>query len=357
MKHSRVVSVLAVAVCFLLSAPPFIFADGPSEFEQTPTGSYTATVPFIPDEGSSTPNTAPLDIIPPVNPIMEAWQNPSPLSIGEMGFREVIFKRPEAMTEEEAAQMLQSLSGMIDLFIKTSTDEAAIKQYADANDLIKAFLLQSTSNGMDLLGSSEAGFSIGNSDETDEKDRWTALNTWRKVNEILNSALPMTQTRYPALSPSGDLIQRFAHFVVSNVQIAKERVEDGSLRKARKFSLTDLDVQDVPTNGSVADQPGHDGVLYAVVESLVLTSQDAKTHASLNPSRNLHPFLGWLFYKPNLTPERVARYLKARAKIKEIFLRAKAGEGLIRYKGTVMETFLPLPGDESGGTFELVRRM
>ena len=91
--------------------------------------------------------------------------------------------------------------------------------------------------------------------------------------------------------------------------------------------------------------------------SVVINPEMAKIYQLLNPPQKLHPFLRWLFYGRHLTQMRAERYLAARAKVKEICMRAKAGEGLIRYKGKIMGMFLPLPGDEAGGAFELVRRI
>ncbi len=41
-------------------------------------------------------------------------------------------------------------------------------------------------------------------------------------------------------------------------------------------------------------------------------------------------------------------------KVKQIYERAKKGEGLIRYKGKVSKAYLPLP-DEMGGIYELIQ--
>lgn len=95
---------------------------------------------------------------------------------------------------------------------------------------------------------------------------------------------------------------------------------------------------------------------YRVVDRVVLDHKLAATDTLMRPSATLHPFLRWFFCKKYVTQERLEHYEKVRQKMINIYLRAKAGKGLIRYKGRVGSAYLPFL-DEGGGSYELVKAL
>jgi len=154
-----------------------------------------------------------------------------------------------------------------------------------------------------------------------------------------------------------ELIPELARCIASSVQTAHQNLEDGSLPEARRFSEVESTLVQ-KRNLVLSGEPDREnGSSFRVVDAVILSRENARASALLDPSHQLHPFIRWLLYGRHLTQVRAEGYLAEQSKVKEIYLRAKAGEGLIRYKGKIMESFLPLPGDENGGTFELIRRV
>ena len=90
-----------------------------------------------------------------------------------------------------------------------------------------------------------------------------------------------------------------------------------------------------------------------ILNSVSIDNELAAMDALMNPSKSLHPFLRWYLYKKYVSEERLERYEKARQKILDIYLQAKAGKGLIRYKERTGSAYLPFL-DERGGSYELV---
>ena len=240
------------------------------------------------------------------------------------------------LTEEDARQSLSLLAEALAVAGQTpglSGSEA--EKIAMANFVIINFLKSPTGQG----GSS-------------------ALDMIAEVEKILGSGSSIANAlANSSLDRPEELVQELARCVVSSVQTAHRNLKDGSMLEARQFSAAESDLAQ-SGHTVLSGDPGHEnGNSFRVIDSVVLSRENARTSALLDPSHQLHPFIRWLLYGRHLTQVRAEGYLAEQAKVKEIYLRAKAGEGLIRYKGKVMERFLPLPGDENGGAFELVRRV
>lgn len=332
-------------------APPAIFADGPAEFEQAPTGNYIPTVPYVPDDGSANSNqTAPTDIIPPPNKVMEAWQNRSPLSLSsDYSFED--FPDLEALTDEEARSVLKQLRDYLKEYIISELGEGFFENLTDET-VIPDHMLPFVEAYMKIdhyLRPSDHG-------SHDKPD--TPLQMLQQVSELLGPSLlalnrPSDSITDP-VSPMGGTIQQLSNFIAISVQTARERIQSDSLLNARKFLLTESVQGEMERPDPVMGGRAQSEIQYKVVDSEVLTPENAKTYAALNSPNRMQPFLRQMFYGSYLKKERVDRYLKARAKVEKLFRLAKEGKGLIRYKGQIVEAFLPPPG-EGSGAYELVQ--
>lgn len=359
----------ALMICLMIM-PPLASASEVKPFELSSEGSSVATRPFIPDNGkNNTEQTLPSNVVPPINPVMDAWRNLSPLSLTDHPLSQI----PAVLSEEDAAKILSQYSELLDLIKKDpKLSESDAKSYTLASAEIKAFLEQrgqsdegkqssesivSVVNDSVSVTSGSTSFSADPSKSTTPKT--TARKTLEDVVEILARVTPTAPALGTSSMPSDGMVRQFASYVVASVRMTRESMEEDTLLpQAKSFSAGEFSsatATERPFLSAALSQPLQKN--YQVLSSVVMNSENARTFELLNPPQKLHPFIRWLCYGRHLTSNRAERYLAARAKVKSIFLRAKAGEGLIRYNGKIMEGFMPLPGDETGATFELVRRM
>lgn len=371
MWHSVKWNVLAMAICVIMIMPPAGFAGDGTQWGSTATQIYNREVPALSekDEPSTTqdPGTESSTTgqdLPPIS------GNDSPLSVSDKKSGET----SQTLTEEESVAVLVRVDELIDMALNdmkaqsgNSSEKSVgmqdalsdeIHKYEEAKVALDAFF-EANSKSLNVESTNEKTIVTTVTQDTSVEDkRTTAFKTLENVSNILGQGLSDTpRAGSPALTPSENLIQRFARYAADSVQKVRERMtEDASLPEAKIFSAEESP-EVLPAERPVLSREVDRVVSqnYQVLGSVVLNRETAKTFELLNPPQKLHPFIRWLFYGRHLTKIRAERYLAARAKVREICLRAKAGEGLIRYKGKVMEMFLPLPGDE--GAFELVRQM
>lgn len=93
---------------------------------------------------------------------------------------------------------------------------------------------------------------------------------------------------------------------------------------------------------------------YQVMDSVYIGKNFIYAQKMLHPPTNLHPYLKWLLYTRNLTPQMVESYLATREAVGAIYEQAKAGRGNIRYRGNVYGAFLPF-AETATGNYELVK--
>jgi len=93
---------------------------------------------------------------------------------------------------------------------------------------------------------------------------------------------------------------------------------------------------------------------FQVIDSIYIGKDFIRAQKMLHPPANLHPYLKWLLYTRNLTPRMMETYLATRKAILDIYGRAKAGQGDIRYRGKVYGAFLPF-AETAVGNYELVK--
>jgi hypothetical protein len=337
MEHATEKNILAMAICLLMIMPQVGFAEDGTQWGSTSTQTYNLEVPVgNVSQSTQSSQTDPSIVGQNPPPILE---NGSSISLPDNTSDGV----PPELTEPEALQVLQLLSEALTMAESdtqlSASDAAAYKQ---ANNVIKDFLESRKS---------PTYTPVGNNGRTPSK-------VLEDVGKIL-PVLPNTPALEDPSLPSWGWAWQFVNYIVASIRTTQEHMaEDASLPAAEIFSAGESPRM-VREESVVLSRESNRSVQkdYQVVSSVVLSREVAKTHELLNPPQKLHPFIRWLLYGRHLTKVRAERYLAARAKVQAIFLRAKAGDGLIRYKGKIMGVFLPLPGDESGGAFELVRRM
>ncbi len=93
---------------------------------------------------------------------------------------------------------------------------------------------------------------------------------------------------------------------------------------------------------------------YRVVNSVYIGKEFIYAQRMLHPPANLHPYLKWLLYTRNLTPQMMEHYLATHESVEAIYTQAKAGQGNIRYRGKVYGAFLPF-AETAAGNYELVK--
>ena len=364
MRDEKIKNILAIGMGLLLIMPPVGFAEGKTLWGDTPTQAYSHEVPALSQEDasqapqSSKPNPATFTQVS-----FSKMENDSPLSLSSYKPAEI----PQKLTEEESAAVLGRTNELIRMALdslKTQREGASaksgeaptslnneIKKYEEAQAILDAYSkekAQSASTELPLM-------------------RPTAYDTLQAVDNKVGAPGPkIIVTESPLSDSPVNLIPRVVRYVADSIQKVREQMTDNaSLPAAKVFSAEESpNASSVERGAQHEERPvlsrGVDKTVkehYQVLGSVVLNRETAKTYELLNPPQKLHPFLRWLLYGRHLTQVRAEQYLAARDKVQEICLRAKAGEGLIRYKGKVMGMFLPLPGDETGGAFELVRRM
>lgn len=344
MRQANSTNILAAAICLLMVVPPTGFAGDGTQWGSTPTQTYNREVPALSQgdasQSTQSPQTNPSGGGQNLPPILG---NDSPISLSDDRSGAI----PPVLTEAEALRVLQLLSEALTLAGNDKGLSASdAGTYNQANSVIEDFFNSKRNNASAPAGSSSL----------------TPSEVLRDVGKILAAALPVTPALETSPSlPSGGLIRQFANYIVASIRTTREHMaEDASLPEAEVFSAEESPVtvrEERVVLSRELNRPIPTQKNYQVLSSVVLSREIAKTHELLNPPQKLHPFLRWLLYGRHLTQVRAERYLAARAKVQAIFLRAKAGEGLIRYKGEIMGVFLPLPGDENGGAFELVRRI
>jgi len=404
MKQVKGTSIGVLVVCVVMLLPQSVFAGEVKPFELEPGSGTIATKPFIPDNGTDgSDQISSSNVVPPAKqPLMDFGMGTSSLSLPDNKPGEI----PQTLTEEESATVLVRMDELISMVLvslraqRESISEKSGEAYNALNNEIKKY--------------EEAQIFLDAFFEANGKPgRTTAYETLKNVGDLLSPGLPNSKQTQGKDLPE-NLIRQLASYALQSVQGVRERImADASLPEARIFSAevssgathetrliqreeksvlsgkadrtsqdhyqmpdsvlsnretTEVDkLLDSSSKQSPSVRKEHSALSgkepsvsqsnYQVLGSVVPNPEMAKVYALLNPPQKLHPFIRWLFYGRHLTQVRAERYLAARAKVKEICMRAKAGEGLIRYKGKIMEMFLPLPGDEGGGTFELVRRM
>lgn len=146
-------------------------------------------------------------------------------------------------------------------------------------------------------------------------------------------------------------IRHMSAYVKEKVSSAKENIKKNTVHE----TLVTIGQAAAPQTPSEVYMDSFEKDGARVLDSVEITKQMAAAHALMNPPKTLHPYLRWLLYERHMTPETVNRYVKARQKAEQIFLKAKAGEGQIRYNGKVCDVYFPLP-DEMGGKYELIAR-
>lgn len=186
----------------------------------------------------------------------------------------------------------------------------------------------------------------------------SALVVLADVEKMLGTGASIANVlAHSSLRQSRALVLSLTHCIVMTVKRTNMNMKERTLLDAEQFSAGEANLSRLENPKELGGSVRGEENLFQVIDSVVLSRENVRTRALLDPPHKLHPFMRWLFYGCHLTPDRVDGYLAEHAKVQEICMRAKAGEGLIRYKGMVMNMFLPLPGDESGGAFELVRRV
>jgi hypothetical protein len=92
-----------------------------------------------------------------------------------------------------------------------------------------------------------------------------------------------------------------------------------------------------------------------VLDSVNVGPELAALHLLLHPPKKLNPYLRWLLYTRAVRDENIHAYVQVREKMREIYKRAQAGEGEIRYRNKTGITIEPLATD-MGGSYALVAR-
>lgn len=192
----------------------------------------------------------------------------------------------------------------------------------------------------------------------------------KRVSEI-------TQALQRANAPSGDqggerassvdLLKGFSEkakeFILNSVSQAQANLADGVLSsplEATAFAaetapiLTAGDALDVRQLTVVESYVRSQVQKYRVTDSIYIGKDFIQTQKMLHPPAHLHPYLKWLLYTRNLTPRMMENYLATREAILDIYGRAKAGQGDIRYRGKVYGAFLPF-AETAAGNYELVK--
>ena len=94
---------LAVAMCSAMIMPPFVLAKESTPFEYSSPESSIRTVPALQEDSTKNPNsTLYRNVVPPVNPVMDAWRHLSPLNLPD----DKVNKIPPVLSESEATKIL-----------------------------------------------------------------------------------------------------------------------------------------------------------------------------------------------------------------------------------------------------------
>ncbi|GEM_PF-3241707 len=129
-------------------------------------------------------------------------------------------------------------------------------------------------------------------------------------------------------------------------QVQKESFDRELLHKIQLVRQISAGIQDAKQSETPEKQ-------WEVIDSVVIGRELAAVHYLMNPPQGLHPFLRLLFYSRLVTPQVMYWYVENIEKINAIYKQAKDGNGKIRYKGRIVDAFLPLP-NEMGGLYELI---
>lgn len=113
-----------------------------------------------------------------------------------------------------------------------------------------------------------------------------------------------------------------------------------------------IPLEDTRKAGQTLDDPFYGGLV--VVDSVVVDKFLAGVHLLMHPPARLHPYLRMLLYRLFVTDEMLRRYWAKRRKIEEIYNKAQAGKGKVRYKGQVWEYPIRPTLDDMGGDYALV---
>lgn len=114
---------LAVVVCLVMTLPPSVFAEDLPPIEYTSPENSIPTVPALSEDSLSQSNgTLFRNVVPPVNPVMDAWRHLSPLSVAE----EEMVLPPEALIKSGASSI--TIAGSLSWMAQRLQDAMAEKR-------------------------------------------------------------------------------------------------------------------------------------------------------------------------------------------------------------------------------------
>lgn len=160
-----------------------------------------------------------------------------------------------------------------------------------------------------------------------------------------------------------DFSRKAREFILDSLNQAQANLANGALSNPLEKSAFAAETAPILTSGdavgaskmTVAElYASNKQKQYRVIDSVYIGKDFIQAQKMLHPPANLHPYLKWLLYTRNLTPRMVDRYLETREAAMALYMRAKEGQGNIRYKGQVYGAFLPF-AETAAGNFELVK--
>ncbi len=397
----RMLIFFCVVVCMTLIMPHFVFAEAFSPFENASHENSIRTVPALQaDSSGNAQSIPPQNLVPPVNPVMNAWGNPSPLSVenseaplvsaprtftGELSEQEVsalvdnVFSNmARAENEENFSEMLTLINredyvglvsslqedpNILDEFIeslqKVSEGYGASSDYSGyLNEWIKqAYELR------ERMAASQAG-TAGSTDMLVE----AAVRLYEPIAKRVSEVTTSLEEASRASGNSEGLLKSYSvkakEFVLSAFSRAQTNLANGMLSSPLEATAFAAEINPVKTSSATLDQTAAremtiaelyvKGRNYLVVDSVYIGKDFIYAQKMLHPPANLHPYLKWLLYTRNLTPRMVENYLATREAVGAIYAQAKEGRGNIRYRGKVYGAFLPF-AETAAGNYELVK--
>jgi len=116
-------NILAAVLCLGMIMPPSIFAEELPPFEQTSPESSIPTVTALQANSSNNSNSVlSQNVVPPINPVMDAWRHLSPLSVAE----EEMVLPPEALIKSGASSI--TIAGSLSWMAQRLQDAMAEKR-------------------------------------------------------------------------------------------------------------------------------------------------------------------------------------------------------------------------------------
>lgn len=386
-----------LGACLLTVIPQLVFADGPSPFENTPRENSIRTVPALQDNGSGVP---PQNITPPVNPVMDAWRNPSPLSAEDSSAPLVDPSRPIAreLSDQEVSVLVDNV--FLNMVNEGHKDNlSSILDYISREDYEGLVKLQNENPAiLDSLRDSLQAIRMGYSENSGAKnfvDDWLSRINYMNANLSRSKASaggpshPLVETAVRLYKPiadrvaeiakgleaanrtsdgSGGLLKNYSakarEFVLNSFNRAQANLANGMLSSPLEATAFAAEINPARTSSAALNQTAAremtiaelyvKGRNYQVVDSVYIGKDFIYAQKMLHPPANLHPYLKWLLYTRNLTPRMVENYLATREAVGAIYAQAKEGRGNIRYRGKVYGAFLPF-AETAAGNYELVK--